>query len=308
MTPPYVRKWRGTKKPLDKSERREWKVGLKLNIQKTKIMGSGPINSWQIDGETVGTMAGFIFLGSKITADGDCSHEIKRHLLLVRKFMTNLHSILKSRDIILPTMVHLVKAMVFPVVMYGCESWTIKKTEHRRIDAFWTVVLEKTLESPLDCKEIQPVHPKGDQSWVFIGRTDVKAETPVLRPPDTKSWLTGKDPDVGKDWGQEEKGMTENKMVGWHHRLDGHGFGWTLGVGDGQGGLECCPSWGCRVGHNWVTELNWLKDLVLPFWFMFSGYFVVPLFFSCFLTDFLCGLITIFYSLIPLSLSFVYLL
>ena len=135
------------------------KVGLKLTIQKTKMMAFGPITSQQIDGQTVETVALFIFLGSKITADGDCSHEIKRYLLLGRKFMTNLDSILKSRDT-LPTKVHLVKAMVFPVVMYGCESWTVKKSECRRIDAFQ--LLEKTLESPLDCKEIQPVHPKGD--------------------------------------------------------------------------------------------------------------------------------------------------
>ena len=137
------------------------KVGLKLNIQKTKIMASGPITSWEIDGETVETVAGFIFLVSKITADGDCSHEIKRLLFLGRKVMTNLDSILKSTDITLPTKVHLVKAMIFPVVMYGCESWTIKKAEHQRIEAF-QLVLEKTLESPLDCKEIQSVHPKGD--------------------------------------------------------------------------------------------------------------------------------------------------
>ena len=140
------------------------KVGLKLNIQNTKIMASGPITSWQLDGETVETVTNFIVLGSKITADGDCSNEIKRHLLLGKKVMTNLDSILKSRDITLSTKVHLVKAMVFPVVMYGCESWTIKKAGSRRIDAFITVVLEKTLESPLDCREIQPVHPKGDQS------------------------------------------------------------------------------------------------------------------------------------------------
>ena len=133
------------------------------------------------------TVSDFIFLGSKITADGDCSHEIKRRLLLGRKVMTNLDSILKSRDITLPTKVRLVKAMVFPVVTYGCESWTVKKAECRRIDAFGTVVLEKTLESPLDCKEIQPVHSKGYQSWVFIGRTDAKAETPILWPPDAKS-------------------------------------------------------------------------------------------------------------------------
>ena len=138
------------------------KAGLKLNSQKTKIMASCAITSWQIDGETV---ADFIFWGSKITADGDCSHEIKKHLLLGRKAMTNLGSILKSRDITLPTKVHVVKAMVFPVVMYGCESWTIKKAEHQRIDAFGlTMVLEKTLESPLNCKEIKPVNPKGNQS------------------------------------------------------------------------------------------------------------------------------------------------
>ena len=137
-------------KVKEKSE----KVGLKLNIQKTKIMASGPITSWQIDGKTMETVADFILGGSKITADGDCSHEIKRHLLLGRKIMTNLDSIFKSRDITLPTKVRPVKAMVFPVVMYGCESWTVKKAEHRRIDAFEPWCLEKTLESPLDCKEI----------------------------------------------------------------------------------------------------------------------------------------------------------
>ena len=137
-------------------------VGLKLNIQKTKIMAYGPITSWQIDGETVETVSDFILGGSKITADGDCSHEIKRHLLLGRKVITNLDSILKIRDITLPTKVHLVKAMVFSVVMYGCE-WTIKKAEDRRIDAF-ELWCWKRLESPLDCKEIQPVHPKGDES------------------------------------------------------------------------------------------------------------------------------------------------
>ena len=136
-----------------------------------------------MDGETV---ADFIFLGSKITADDDCSHEIKTHLLLGRKVMTNLDSILKSRDIALPTKVRLVKAMVFPVVMYGCESWTIEKAECQRIDAFQLWCWRRFL-SPLDCKEIQLVHPKGDQSWVFIGGTDVEPETPILWPPDAKS-------------------------------------------------------------------------------------------------------------------------
>ena len=145
------------------------KVDLKLNIQKAKTMASGPITSWQIKGETV---RDFILGGSKITTNGDCSHEIERCLVLGRKVMTNLDSILKSRDIALPTKVRLVKAMVFPVVVYGCESWMIKKAECRRIDAF-ELWCWRRLESPLDCKEIQPVHPKGDQSWVFIGRTDV---------------------------------------------------------------------------------------------------------------------------------------
>ena len=139
------------------------KAGLKFNIQKTKIMASGPITSWQIDGETIETVTDFIFLGSKITADGDYSHEIKRCLLLARKAMTNLDSILKSRDITLPTKVHIVKAMVFPVVMYGCENWTIKEAKHQRIDAFELWCWRRLL-SPLDCKEIQPVHPKINQT------------------------------------------------------------------------------------------------------------------------------------------------
>ena len=124
---------------------------------------------------------------------------------------------------------------------------------------FWTVVLEKTLESPLDCKEIQPVYPKRDQSGVFIGRTDAEDETPILWPPHAKSWLIGKDPDAGRDWGQEEKGMTEDEMAGWHHRLDAHEFGWAPGVGDGQGGLVCCDSWGrkSRTRLSDWTELNW---------------------------------------------------
>ena len=120
-------------------------------------------------------------------------------------------------------------------------------------------MLEKTLDSPLDCKEIQPVHPKGDQSWMFIGRTDVEAETLILWPPDVKSWLIWKDPDAGKDWRQEKKGTTEDEMVRWHHRLDGHGFGWTPGVGDGQTGLACCGSWGCKESDT-TEQLNWTES------------------------------------------------
>ena len=147
--------------------------------------------------------------GSKITTDVDCSHEFKRHLLLGRKAMTNLDSILKSRDIPLTTKVHLVKTMVFLVVVWMWEldhkdSWSLKNR------CFWTVVLEKTLQSPLDCKDIQPVHPKGNQSWIFTGRTDAEAEAPIPWPSDAKFWLFGKDSDAGTDWGQEEKGTTED--------------------------------------------------------------------------------------------------
>ena len=169
----------------------------------------------------------------------------------------------------MPTKVRLVKAMVFPVVMYGCENWTVKKAEHQRIDAFWTAVLEKTPESPLDCKEIQPVHSEGDQSWVFIGRTDAEAETPMFWSPHAKSWLTGKNPDAGRNWGQEEKGMTEDEMVGWHHRLDAHEFEWTPGAGDGQEGLACWDSWGRKESDMTqqlnCTELNDYKRLFLTF-------------------------------------------
>ena len=134
------------------------------------------------------------------------------------------------------------------------ESWAPKNW------CLWTMVLDKTLESPLDCKEIQPVNPKGDQCWVFIGRTDVEAEAPIVWPPDTKSWLIWKDPDAGKDWEQEEKEMIEDEMVGWHHWLNGHGFGWSPGVGDGQGDLACYSSWGPKESD--TTEwLNWMKIL-----------------------------------------------
>ena len=189
------------------------KAGLKLNVRKAKIMASSPIthfmaNRWGKHGNS----GIFIFLGSKITVDGDCSHETKRHLLLGRRSMTSRDNILKSRDITLPTKVHIIKATVFSILMHGCASWIIKKAERRRIDAF-NCGVKKTLESPLDCKEIQLVHPKGDQSWMFIGRTDVEAETPILWPPHVKSWLIWKDPDAGKDW-RQEKEVTEDEIVG----------------------------------------------------------------------------------------------
>ena len=231
------------------------KVGLNLNIQKTKIMTSGPITSWQIDGETVETMADFIFLGSKITADGDYSCEIKRCLLLWRKVMTNLDSLLKSRDITLSTKVHLVKGMVFPVVMCGCESWTINKAEYWRIDAFELWCWRRLLRVPWTArrcnqymlKEISPGCSLEGLMWKW------KLQ---YWPFDAKSWFNWKAPGAGKNWGQEEKGRTEDVMVGWHHQLNEQGFGWILGVGDGQGGLACCGSWGHKESD--MTEwLNW---------------------------------------------------
>ena len=186
-------------------------------------MTSGSITSWQIDGETGETVADFIFLASKITADGDCSHEMKRHLLLGRKTMTNLDSILKSRHYFAnkcpsSQSYGFSSSHVWMGELNYKESWVLKNW------CFWTLVLEKTLESPLDSKEIQPVHPKGTHSWTFIGRTDAEAEAPTLWPPDAKNWLNGKDPDAGNDWRQEEKGTREDEMVEWHHRLSGHAF------------------------------------------------------------------------------------
>ena len=149
------------------------------------------------------------------------------------------------------------------------ESWAPKNW------CFWTVVMEKTLESPLDCKEIQPIHSKGDQSWMFIGKTDAEAETPILWPPYEKSWLIRKDSDAGRVWGQEEKGMTEDEMAGWHHRLDGHEFGWNPGVGDGQGGLACCNSWG-RKELDRTERLNWTElNLYTDTWFGIEWFFFV---------------------------------
>ena len=178
--------------------------------------------------------------------------------------MSNLDSIFKSRDITLLTKVHLVKAMVFPVVMYGCESWTVKKAECRRIDAFKLWCWRRLLRVPWTARRSNQSILKEISPEYSLEGLDTEAETPILWPLDTKSWLIGKDPDAGKDWGQEKKGTTEDKMVGWHHRLNGHGFGWTLGIGDEQRGLACCRSWGRKESDktermNW-TELNWKKS------------------------------------------------
>ena len=200
-------------------------------------MASSPITSWQIEGEKVEAVTGFIFLGCKMTAEIDCS--------LGRKAMINLDSILKSRDINLLTKVCMVQAKVFPVVI---QMWELDHKQGWASKNWWfqIVVLEKTLESPLDCQEIKPVSPKGNQSWIFTGRTDDEAEALVLWPSDVKNWLIGKDPDAGKDWGQEETGATEDAMVGWPLWLNGHEFEWSLGDREGQANLACCSPWGCK--------------------------------------------------------------
>ena len=235
------------------------KVDLKLNIQKTKITASSPIPSWEIDGETMETVTDFIFLGLKITADGECSHEIKRRLFLGRKVMTKLDIISKSRDITLSANVCLVKAMVFPVVVYGCESWTIKKAEHWRIDAFelwwrrllrvpWTArILNQSI-----LKEISPEYSlEGLMLKLKLQYFATWCE----------DWLIGKDPDAGKDWKQEEKGMTEDEMVEWHHWLDGHEFEQVLRASNGQGSLAYSVHGIAKSEtqlSNW-TELNWTE-------------------------------------------------
>ena len=216
-------------------------------------MASGPITSRPIDGETIETVTDFIFLGSKITADGNCSHEIKKCWLLGSKAVYN-----KRRQ-----QRHYFANKGPSSQGYGFSSghvwmWELDCEEGwvPKNWCFWTVVLEKTLESPLDCKEIKSVNPKGNQSWIFIGRTN--AEAPILWPPDAKNWLIGKDPDARKDWRRAEKGTTEDEMAGWHHWLDGHEFEWSPGVGDGQGGLACCDSWG-RKESDTTEWLNWTE-------------------------------------------------
>ena len=230
-----------------------------------KIMASGLITSWQIDGETMETVTDFIFLiFSQITAYGDCSHKIKRCLLLGRKAVTNLDSILKSRDITLLTKVHIVKAMVLPVVMYGFESWTIKKAEHRRINAFEIWCCWKLLRVPWTArwnqsilKEISPEYSLEGLMLTphYFGHLTQRTDS-----------LRRKDPDAGKDWRWEEKGMTEDDMVGWHHWLNGHEFVQAPGVGDGQGSLACCSPWGHKVSDT-TERLN-------ASWHKFS--FMVP--------------------------------
>ena len=218
-------------------------------------MASGSITSWQIDGETVEIMTDFIFLGSKITANGDCSHEIKKTLTPWKKSYDQPRQHIKKQRCYFANNSPFSQTHSFSsshVWMWELdykESWVLKNW------CFWTVVLE----SPLDCNETKPVNPKGSQSWIFIGRTDAEAETPIFWLPDVKNWLFGKDPNAGKDWRQEEKGMTENKIVGWHHRLNGHESEQALGVGDGQEAWHAAVH-GVAKSWSWLsnrTELNW---------------------------------------------------
>ena len=226
-------------------------AGLKLNIQKMRIMASGPITSLQIDGETMEKVRDFIFLGSKITADGDCRHEIKRCLLFGRKAMTNLDSILKSRDITLLTKVHLVKAMVFPIVMYGWEIWTIKKAECQRIDAFELWCWRRFFRVPWTARRsnqsiLKEISPEYSLEGLML-KLKLKLFGHLMW---VKTLMLRKIEGRRRGW--------QDEMVGWHHRLDRHGFGWTPGVGDGQGGLVCCGPWG-RKESDTTERLNWTE-------------------------------------------------
>ena len=204
--------------------------------------------------ETVETVADFILRGSKITADGDCSHEIKRHLLLGLKAMTNLDRILKSKDIRLLTKVHIVKTMVFPVVMYGCESWAIKKAECR-IDAFELWCWRRLLRVPWTARRSNQSILKEINSEYSLEGLMLKLETLIFWLPDVKNWFIRKDPDAGKVWRLEEKGTTEDEMVGWYHWLDGQEFEQAPGDGEGQGSLVCCSPWGHKSG-TWLNNRN----------------------------------------------------
>ena len=227
-------------------------------------MASSPITSWQIDGETMETVTDFIWGGSKITADGDCIHEIKRCLLLGRKVMANLDSLLKSRHYLANTGP---SSQNYGFSISHVWMWELDHKEGGALKnwCFQILVLEKTPESPLDGKEIKPINPKGNQSWIFIGRTDAEAEAPILWPADVNSWLIGKDPDAGKDWGQEQRRMTEDEMVGWHHQLNGHEFEQTLEMVKDREGW-CAAVHG--VTKSWTRLSDWTTILFM-FYFDF---------------------------------------
>ena len=233
------------------------KGGLKLNIQQTKIMAFSPTTSWQIDLETMDTLWKYLkvnerlyFEDSKITAamklkDTYSLQEPRQHIKKQRYYFAN--KVPSSQSYGFSSSHEWMSELDYK------ESWALKNW------CFWTVMLEKTVEHPLDPKAIKPFNPQVNQSWIFIGRTDAEAGTPILWPPDVKNWLIGKDPDAGKDW-RQEKGMTQDEMVGWHHRLDGHEFEQALGIGDGQGSLACCSPWS-RKESNMTEQLNWTEEV-----------------------------------------------
>ena len=254
------------------------KVGLKLNIQKTKTMASSPITSWQINGETMEIVTDFIFLGSKITADCDCSHKIKRRLLLGRKVMTNLDSILKSRDITLPTKVCLVKAMVFPVVMYGCESLTIKKAECWRIDAFQPWRWRGLLRVSWTARRSNQSIPKEINPEYSLEGLMAEAEALILWPPNVRSWLTEKESDAGKEWRPEEKGATRG-LDGWMASPTQWTWVWTNSEGQWSTRKpSMVQSMGSqRVGHNWANEQQKTNsDFFVTFIFMIQNKSYLP--------------------------------
>ena len=238
------------------------KVGLKLNILKTKIMASGPITSWQTDGGTMETVTDFIFWGFKSLQIMTAATKLKDAYSLEEKLWPTRQHIKKQRHYFVnkgPSSQDygFSSSHVWMWELDYKESWVPKNS------CFWTVVLEKSLESPLDCKEIKPVNPKGNQAWIFIGRTDAEAETPILWPPDVKNWLTGKDPDAGKVGRQEKEETIEDETVGWHHRLDGYELELAQacsqpGVGCGQGRLICCHPWGHKK-LDMTEQMNWTE-------------------------------------------------
>ena len=215
-------------------------------------MVSSPITSWQVEGEKVEVVTDFLLIGSKITVDGDCSHEIRRRLLLVRKAMTNLDSVLKSRDVTLPTKVRIVKAMVLLVVTYDCESWTVKTMECWRIDVFELWGWRRLLRVPLDStRSNQSILREISPAYLLEGLM-LKLQYFSC---DANSWLIGKVPDTGKDWGQKKR-ASEDEMAGWHHRCNGHELRQSSGDGEGQGSLSCCSPWGCKE----LDTTGWLKN------------------------------------------------
>ena len=239
-----------------------WSLGWEDPLEKGKATHSGML-AWRIpwtviDGKTVETVSDFIFWAPKSLQMVTAAMKLKDTYSLEEKFWPPRQHITKQRHYFAnkgpsSQSCGFASSHVWMWDLDYKESWAPKNWY------FWTVMLEKILESPLDCKDIKPVHPKGNQSWIFIGRTDAEAEAPILWPPDVKNWLVGKDPDAGKDWRQEEKGMTEDEMVGWHHRLDGHEFKQVLGVGDGQGSLKCYNPWDHKELDP-SERLNWTEQ------------------------------------------------